>query len=60
MDNVSKVPASEKIVGIIGRMGPETTMDLMQRIIARTVALDQSLQFVALAEEQKVFLLSKI
>jgi len=31
---------SEKIVGIIGGMGPEATVDLMQRIIALTPALD--------------------
>jgi len=32
--------AEEKIVGIIGGMGPETTVDLMQRIINLTPALD--------------------
>ncbi len=31
---------TEKIVGIIGGMGPEATVDLMQRIIALTPALD--------------------
>jgi aspartate racemase len=30
----------EKVVGIIGGMGPEATVDLMQRIIANTPALD--------------------
>lgn len=32
----------EKIVGIIGGMGPEATVDLMQRIIANTRALDDA------------------
>lgn len=32
--------AGEKIVGIIGGMGPEATVDLMQRIINLTPALD--------------------
>lgn len=32
----------EKIVGIIGGMGPEATVDLMQRIIRLTVAADDS------------------
>jgi aspartate racemase len=31
---------TEKIVGILGGMGPEATVDLMQRIIALTPALD--------------------
>ncbi|RLB91348.1 MAG: aspartate racemase RacD, partial [Deltaproteobacteria bacterium] len=31
---------SEKIVGILGGMGPEATVDLMQRIISLTPALD--------------------
>ncbi|MCA1787528.1 MAG: hypothetical protein LC657_16265 [Desulfobacteraceae bacterium] len=30
----------EKVVGIIGGMGPETTVDLMQRIIRLTPATD--------------------
>lgn len=30
----------ERVVGIIGGMGPEATVDLMQRIIRRTPALD--------------------
>lgn len=30
----------EKVVGILGGMGPEATVDLMQRIIANTPALD--------------------
>ncbi len=32
--------APEKVVGIIGGMGPEATVDLMRRIIANTPALD--------------------
>lgn len=32
--------AVEKVVGIIGGMGPEATVDLLQRIIANTRALD--------------------
>jgi len=40
MDNALKIQKNEKIVGIIGGMGPEATVDLMQRIIANTVALD--------------------
>lgn len=32
--------SEEKVVGIIGGMGPEATVDLMQRIIANTRALD--------------------
>lgn len=31
---------AEKVVGILGGMGPEATVDLMQRIIALTPALD--------------------
>lgn len=31
---------SEKVVGILGGMGPEATVDLMQRIIANTKAID--------------------
>ena len=34
--------APEKIVGIIGGMGPEATVDLMQRIIANTTAIDDA------------------
>lgn len=34
------IQTTEKIVGIIGGMGPEATVDLMQRIIALTPALD--------------------
>lgn len=33
-------PSEEKIVGILGGMGPEATVDLMQRIIRLTPALD--------------------
>ncbi len=33
-------PSNEKVVGIIGGMGPEATVDLMQRIIAATPATD--------------------
>ncbi len=40
MDNSLPTDKTEKIVGIIGGMGPEATVDLMQRIIAHTVALD--------------------
>ena len=32
----------EKIVGILGGMGPEATVDLMQRIIRLTPALDDA------------------
>ncbi len=34
--------AKEKIVGILGGMGPEATVDLMQRIIRLTPALDDA------------------
>ena len=34
------IEKNEKIVGIIGGMGPEATVDLMQRIIRLTPALD--------------------
>ena len=40
MDNSLNIEINEKIVGIIGGMGPEATVDLMQRIIANTIALD--------------------
>jgi aspartate racemase len=40
MANSLEKDRNEKIVGIIGGMGPEATVDLMQRIIANTVALD--------------------
>lgn len=35
-------PAPEKIVGIIGGMGPEATVDLMQRVIRLTPAKDDA------------------
>jgi aspartate racemase len=34
------VPRSHRIVGIIGGMGPEATVDLMRRVIAKTAARD--------------------
>jgi aspartate racemase len=34
------VPRSHRIVGIIGGMGPEATVDLMRRVIAKTPARD--------------------
>lgn len=34
--------SSEKIVGILGGMGPEATIDLMQRILTNTPALDDA------------------
>ncbi|HKJ65797.1 MAG TPA: amino acid racemase, partial [Desulfopila sp.] len=34
--------SSEKVVGILGGMGPEATIDLMQRILANTPALDDA------------------
>lgn len=35
-----KIEGKEQVVGIIGGMGPEATVDLMQRIIAATPAAD--------------------
>ncbi len=40
--DTSQGAASEKTVGILGGMGPEATVDLMQRIIANTPALDDA------------------
>jgi aspartate racemase len=40
MNSACNEQKKEKIPGIIGGMGPEATVDLMQRIIANTVALD--------------------
>jgi aspartate racemase len=34
------VPRSHRVVGIIGGMGPEATVDLMRRVIAKTPARD--------------------
>src|ERR1700704_295508 len=33
-------PTAHRVVGIIGGMGPEATVDLMRRIIAKTLAQD--------------------
>jgi len=40
--NTMQISKPEKIAGIIGGMGPEATVDLMQRIIAHTPAIDDA------------------
>ena len=44
-------PAPEKIVGIIGGMGPEATVDLMQRVIRLTPAKDDSAHIRCLVDD---------
>ena len=40
MWNLTIMTKKEKVAGILGGMGPEATIDLMQRILRLTPALD--------------------
>src|SRR5689334_14616145 len=39
---MSEKPKNEKIVGVIGGMGPEATVDFLHRLVARTPARDDA------------------
>ena len=39
---MSEKPTKEKVIGVIGGMGPEATVDFMHRLVARTPARDDA------------------
>jgi len=39
---MSEKPKNEKVIGVIGGMGPEATVDFMHRLVARTPARDDA------------------
>lgn len=39
---MSEKPKTEKVIGVIGGMGPEATVDFMHRLVARTPARDDA------------------
>jgi aspartate racemase len=39
---MSEKPTNEKVIGVIGGMGPEATVDFMHRLVARTPARDDA------------------
>jgi aspartate racemase len=39
---MSEKPKTEKVIGVIGGMGPEATVDFMHRLVARTPACDDA------------------